>query len=147
MNQLIMENKDKNNSRRDARRKALITISVKAREMRDKKEELADLTINDIVIAHFYTDEENFDFKLLRDWNKEDFQVKKGARAFTVWGKKRRGTKAAEQEGGEDQEYKFFPLAYLFSNMQVERKEAQAKPPQDRPKAHEMTAELSQADF
>jgi hypothetical protein len=31
--------------------------------------------------------------------------------------------------------------------MQVERKEAQAKPPQDRPKAHEMTAELSQADF
>jgi hypothetical protein len=94
-----VENIDNHNSRRDACRKALITISLKAHEMRDEKEELADLTINDIVIAHFHTDEENFDFKLLRDWNKEDFQVKKGARAFTVWGKKRRGTKAAEQEG------------------------------------------------
>mgnify|MGYP003633842274 FL=1 len=142
-----MESKDKNNSRRDARRKALITLSVKAREMRDEVEELADSTLNDIIISHFYTDEENFDFKLLRDWNKEGFQVKKGARAFTVWGKKRKGTKAAEQEGGEDQEYKFFPLAYLFSNAQVERKEAKAQRPQDRPKAREMAAELSQGDF
>lgn len=139
-----MENKDKNISRRDARRKALINLSLKARAMREESEELADLTINDIVIGHFYTDEENFDFKLLRDWNKEGFQVKKGARAFTVWGKKRKGTKAAEQEGDEDQEYKFFPLAYLFSNAQVERKEARpAKPKAAAP----VTAELSSADF
>jgi hypothetical protein len=95
-------NIDKHKSRRDACRKALITISLKAHEMRDEKEELADLTINDIVMAHFYTDEENFDFKLLREWDKEDFQVKKSARAFTVWGKKRKGSKAVEQEGGED---------------------------------------------
>lgn len=139
-----MENKDKNNSRRDARRKALINLSLKARAMREENEELADLTINDIVIDHFYTDEENFDFKLLRDWNKEGFQVKKGTRAFTVWGKKRKGTKAAEQEGDEDQEYKFFPLAYLFSNAQVER---QATRPARRKKAVPEAAELSSADF
>lgn len=139
-----MESKDKNISRRDARRKALITLSRQAREMRDSNEELADLTINDIVLEHFYTDEENFEFKLLRDWNKAGFQVKKGARAFTIWGKKRKGTKAAEQEGGEDQEYKFFPLAYLFSNAQVEQKQrpaAKLKP------ATPAAAELSTADF
>jgi len=144
MNQLIMESKDKNNSRRDARRKALISLSTKAREMREESEELADCTLNDIIISHFYTDEENFEFKLLRDWNKEGQQVKKGARAFTVWGKKRKGTKAAEQEGGEDQEYKFFPLAYLFSNAQVESKKTKA------PKAQEPepeAAELSSAGF
>lgn len=139
-----MENKDNNISRRDARRKALINLSLKARAMREENDELAGLTINDIVIDHFYTDEENFDFKLLRDWNKEGFQVKKGARAFTIWGKKRKATKAAEQEGGEDQEYKFFPLAYLFSNAQVEHKEVRpAKPKAMTPQV----AELSSADF
>lgn len=139
-----MENKDKNISRRDARRKALINLSLKARALREECEELAELTINDIVLEHFYTDEENFEFKLLRDWNKEGFQVKKGARAFTIWGKKRKATKAAEQEGGEDQEYKFFPLAYLFSNAQVER---QAARPAKRKEAAPMAAELSSADF
>ncbi len=139
-----MENKDKNISRREARRKALINLSQQARALRDENEQLAHLTINDIIIRHSYMDEENYEFKRLSDWNKEGFQVKKGARAFTVWGRKRNGIKAAEQEGEEDQEYRFFPLAYLFSNAQVEQKGARpAKPKAKAPEA----AELSSADF
>lgn len=139
-----MENKDKNISRREARRKALINLSQQARALRDEHEQIAHLTINDILIRHFYMDDEHDEFKRLSEWNKEGFQVKKGARAFTVWGKKRNGFKAAEQEGEEDQEYRFFPLAYLFSNAQVERQVAR---PAKRKEVVPEAAELSSADF
>lgn len=114
-----VENKEeKTLSRRDIRRKELIKLSKIARAKRD--EEGLDCTLNEIIIDDFYTDDEHQEFHLLRDWNEKGYKVKKGSKAFTIWGKKR--TVENTDPDSEEDEYKFFPLAYLFSNAQVEKR-------------------------
>lgn len=83
------------------------------------------MTVNEILIQEFYTDEENTVFKTLPQWNKEGYKVKKGAVSFLVWGKPRKIEKQQQtnQETPEEQEEEeFFPICYLFSNNQVEKK-------------------------
>lgn len=46
--------------------------------------------------------------------------VKKGEKALLLWGEPRNGGKQEKEEGKDDDEYKFFPLAYVFSQLQVE---------------------------
>lgn len=98
------------------RRKQLIRLSNIARL---KQKEGDPRRINHIIIEDFYSDEGHQDFMLFREWKKQGFKVKKGSKAFVVWGRKRKATKASDEEN-EETNYKFFPLAYLFSNQQVE---------------------------
>ena len=63
------------------------------------------------------------EFKSFFQWKLEGYSVKKGERAFVLWGRKRKATAKQEVEGKDDpqeEEYKFYPLAYVFSNYQVE---------------------------
>ena len=107
---------------------------IKAKERRAKLRELSKIakmrmsadcegmTVNEILIEEFYTDEENHDFKTLHQWSKDGFKVKKGSQSFLVWGKPRPITKGAENtpnKATEDEESDFYPLCYLFSNAQV----------------------------
>jgi hypothetical protein len=78
-------------------------------------------TVNEILINEFYTDESNQDFKTLNQWSKEGYKVKKGSKAFLVWGRPK--AKQTEEPKAEDEEEdEFFPLCYLFSNAQVEKR-------------------------
>jgi len=80
------------------------------------------MTVNEILVNEFYTDKNNFEFKTLHDWSKEGFQVKKGSKAFIVWGKPKQKTKGEEHKQSQNQEEdeeEFYPLCYLFSNAQV----------------------------
>lgn len=107
---------------KDQRRKKLIALSEEAREIRD--EEGLDCTINDIIIERFYTNGHHNTFKTFKSWKEEGFSVIKGSEAFVIWGKKRTIEQAKdhrEEESEEAKKYKFFPLAYLFSNQQVKR--------------------------
>lgn len=101
------------------KRAKLIQLSNKAREMREELEELEGETINSIVIDYFYKDINHQQFETYRQWRELGYQVKKGSKAFVIWGRKRKAQKQ-EKEKEEKDEYKFFPLAYLFSNAQVE---------------------------
>ena len=78
------------------------------------------MSVNEVLIEKFYTDDENTEFKTLQDWNKEGFQVNKGAKAFLIWGKPRaiNQEQPQNQEKDEDED-EFFPICYLFSNAQV----------------------------
>ncbi|WP_341221045.1 ArdC-like ssDNA-binding domain-containing protein [Polaribacter atrinae] len=71
------------------------------------------------VLIDMYTNEMHTEFKTFRGWTKENKKVKKGEKGFFVWSKK---LKAADKTEGaeEDKEFKFFGIAYLFSNAQVE---------------------------
>jgi len=110
----------------------LRSLSDEARDIREF--EGLDCSINDLIIERFYKDEQHREFKLFKEWKAEGYRVIKGSRAFFVWGKKRARDK--ESSGGErptaDEQLKegqnpdekkpsFFPLAYLFSNAQVEK--------------------------
>lgn len=80
-------------------------------------------TINEAIINTTYKDDTHKYFKTFNQWKAEGFFVKKGEKAFVVWG---RPTDEQEAEKGKDitpdAEGKFYPLAFLFSNAQVQEK-------------------------
>jgi hypothetical protein len=80
------------------------------------------MTVNEVLISEFYTDEENEEFKTLFDWNKNGYQVLKGSIAFLIWGKPKPITKEKKNDDEDDDE--FFPICYLFSNAQVKKRDA-----------------------
>lgn len=76
-------------------------------------------SVNEGLLA-FYSDDlpEGTEFESYRGWRKKGYQVKKGEKAFLLWGSPRKA-KSKKEESDED-EFKFFPLAYVFSSEQVE---------------------------
>lgn len=80
-------------------------------------------TINDAIVETLYKDETHRIFKSYRQWKKEGHQVRKGEKAFLLWARPKEiqkpienGTTAQELE----EMIKYFPIAYLFSNAQVD---------------------------
>jgi len=120
----------------DLRREVLIALSVKARAYRDKQMKTADsaeaammwagMRINDIVAMWYREQSGATIFKTFKQWHEEGLFVKKGEKAFVLWGRKRKSVEKHEQkpEGveGDPQghEYEFFPIVYLFSDLQVQ---------------------------
>lgn len=111
-----INNKTENVSARDMKRRQLVELSQLARKVREA--EGLTCSLNQIIIERFYKSGEHQEFALLRAWNERGYKVKKGSQAFVIWGKKRKATRK-EQENEEESNYKFYPLAYLFSNAQV----------------------------
>lgn len=70
-------------------------------------------TVNEALID-LYEDNENQEFHTFHDWKKQGKKILKGSAAFVIWGKPR---KVAQAE--DDDEYKYWPVCYLFSNAQV----------------------------
>lgn len=85
--------------------------------------------INEAVIDTFYKTDAHTEFKTFNDWKNEGYSIKKGSKAFIVWGKpkKTQDAEMAEAKGNDapvqDEDTRtFFPIAFLFSNAQVEIK-------------------------
>jgi len=109
------EKKDVNPKRLELRK-----LSVRAKAMRELDPELGECTINEIIINRFYSKNGNSEFHSYRAWRELGHQVKRGEKAFVIWGRKRKAEKT-EVKKGESEEFKFYPLAFLFSNKQVEK--------------------------
>ena len=103
---------------RDEKKQLLKSISIQAKEAIELGT-TDEATVNSVLIS-WLTNEEHTEFNGFWQWRKLGFKVKKGEKAFFVWSKKLKGTDKAETAEGEDKEFSFFSLAYLFSNAQVE---------------------------
>lgn len=111
-------------SRYKENREALKELSKFARIL--VKEEAYD-TVNEAIIETVYRTDGHEEFNTLPQWNKKGYRVKRGSRAFVVWGSPKEVSKEQQAEPGketpgndEDEKDNFWPLCYLFSNMQVE---------------------------
>jgi hypothetical protein len=105
-----------------AKKRALIAISKLAKAIQEKEEE-EERNINSILIEDFYTDPENQEFNTFHEWIKKGKRVKKGEKAFLVWGRKRKNNQdqpTAEPKTEDEKQFSFYPLCYLFSNAQVQ---------------------------
>lgn len=83
----------------------------------------ASRTINFMLLNYIYQTDGAKEFKTFMQWKAEGATVKKGEKAFTVWGQPV-GTREGDEEKGistEDMESLFFPLCYLFSEKQVRK--------------------------
>lgn len=88
----------------------------------------ASLTINAVLIS-MYTAETGADtFQTFEQWKTDGYSVRKGEKAFRVWGTPRRvknqdQSAAAPEENKADDasKYEFYPMCCLFSNQQVDK--------------------------
>lgn len=76
------------------------------------------MTVNQLIVEHIYKDEENKKFNTFKGWIKDGFSVRKGQKAFLLWGRKKQ---TVEKPNGEEktEELEFFPITFVFSNKQV----------------------------
>lgn len=115
-----------------ANRKQLIEMSKFARMA--VKEGIYDSVNEALKESYMEADEEIWEFKTFNQWKQEGATVKKGSKAYLVWGQPRQVSQAVE--GSEEpEEFKYWPVAYLFANSQVyqpaaEEPEANAEQPE-----------------
>lgn len=85
------------------------------------------------VIDTVYKDKKNVEFKSYREWKKEGYQVRKGEKAFLLWGRPKEHqidedknkTEITNKEPMDENHDPYFPVAYVFSNAQVDLREHQ----------------------
>lgn len=103
----------------DEARERLKLLSL---EVKDLVEDETFYTINDAIVETLYKDETHRIFKSYRQWKKEGQQVRKGEKAFLLWARPKQIQKPMAEAPPENLEemIKYFPIAYLFSNAQVD---------------------------
>ena len=107
-------------------RMKLIELSNVAKQMRQK--ERLDMTINEILLKLIYNTNGATEFNTFAQWKELGYTILKGSKAFVIWGQPRTGNENKEETDtkrgeGEDDEYSFFPVCYLFSDKQVRKVE------------------------
>ncbi|HYG40084.1 MAG TPA: ArdC-like ssDNA-binding domain-containing protein [Cytophagales bacterium] len=129
----------------DIARDTLIALS---NEVKDFVEDGTFPTINAAIMETMYKDGKHRTFNTYKGWQKIGKQVRKGEKAFLLWskpvelGKKEVKPEEAEEVDvdvttPEDEEaMKYYGIAYLFSNAQVE------DIPQPEPEPEKVEAEL-----
>jgi len=90
-------------------------------------------TINEALVNELYKDVESnaVTFKTFKGWLDSGFTVNKGSKGYKVWSNPiRANAKAEPQPQGttaknpaEPKKYKMFAMAYIFSNIQVTKKD------------------------
>lgn len=93
------------------KRESLIEISRVARSLRETEE--LDGTINYMLLNYIYNTGDATDFKTFQEWGAEGYGVRRGAKAFVAW------DKPQTQRDRDGKSFKYFPVKYLFSDLQV----------------------------
>lgn len=70
-------------------------------------------------LAELYKQEGHTELKKFWDWKKEGKTIRKGEKALLLWGQPRNAKKKEQPPEGESDEFEFFPVCYVFSNLQV----------------------------
>ncbi|WP_271407302.1 ArdC-like ssDNA-binding domain-containing protein [Tenacibaculum soleae] len=100
---------------REEKKEVLKQLSQKAKALIQLKD--LDKNVNAVLID-MYTNETHNEFNTFKNWISKGYKVKKGEKGFFIWSKKLKGTEKKENE--DDKDFKFFGIAYIFSNAQVQ---------------------------
>jgi hypothetical protein len=80
-------------------------------------------SVNEALLAMYADGTEINEFNTLKQWNEKGYRVRKGEKAFLVWGQPRQAAQVSEGSA-EPEEYKFWPVCFLFADTQVFKAEA-----------------------
>lgn len=72
------------------------------------------------------------EFRTFWQWKDDGYTIRKGAKAFLIWGQPRKSSQVPEGST-EPEEYNYWPLCYLFANTQVYRPERDQLPERRQP--------------
>lgn len=71
-----------------------------------------------------YAQSGHCELKTLKQWNSEGKKIRKGEHALCLWGQpKQRTPKVDEADTEENDPLNFFPICFVFSNLQVYEKQ------------------------
>ncbi len=108
------------------KRKALQTLSHAVQHTaKDEGLNIDEFKVNELLLKFAYNPENEYTFNSFAGWKREGFTIKKGSKAFVLWGQpistNRTNQDETKTEPNEEEENKrtFFPLAYLFRSDQV----------------------------
>ncbi len=107
-------------------RNQLIQVSNIAKKLRET--EGLEMTINEILLKIIYDTKGCTEFNTFNQWKQKGYTIIKGSKAFLIWGQpinKQKDDQQGKQNEEDEDEFKYFPLCYLFSDKQVYKKEQQ----------------------
>jgi hypothetical protein len=88
-------------------------------------------TVNDGLIELYRKEADHSEFKTFNEWKKLGKSIMKGSKAFLVWGAPKdvnrldeSSTEKGTEDPAESDEYKYWPICYLFSDKQVTERSA-----------------------
>lgn len=71
-------------------------------------------------LVDMYRQQGHTEIHSFKQWHDKGFFIKKGEKALLLWGEPRKAQKQEKNSDDDKDEFDFFPLAYVFSQMQVE---------------------------
>ena len=71
-------------------------------------------------LVAMYAEQGHTEIHSFRGWLEKGYVVKKGEKALLLWGEPRKAYNQEKKTDHEKDEFSFFPLAYVFSQKQVE---------------------------
>lgn len=71
-------------------------------------------------LVDMYREQGHTEIHSFKKWMEQGYIVRKGEKALLLWGEPRQAAKQEKTNDDDKDEFKFFPLAYLFSQKQVE---------------------------
>jgi hypothetical protein len=113
------------------KKEMLISFSKVAKKLRqdmaegatDQEEAFfwASRTVNFMLLNHVYATDEATEFNTFNQWKERGTTIKKGSKAFAIWGQPIAGRKPDKktEPDQEPDEYEYFPMCFLFSDKQV----------------------------
>lgn len=114
------------------KRRILAELSNKARQYREERAceaarqgdadlalSFANMPVNEVIKKWYREQTGAKTFKTFRQWQEAGYSVMKGSKAFLLWSRKRQVISLDP----EAEEYEFFPIAFMFSDLQVEQAE------------------------
>jgi hypothetical protein len=110
-----METKSKIQEKRDY-------LKALSQSLKILKKEGAIETINEGLKA-LYAKQGHLELKTLNQWNKAGKRIKKGETALLLWAQPKKITPNPEnqtKQENEDDQMNFFPLCFVFSNLQIQ---------------------------
>jgi len=99
-----------------AKREALKSLSAAAKQVIEMGEASS---INEGLI-YLYAQQGHTEIHSFKKWLDKGFVVKRGEKALLLWGEPIKAHNQEKQNDEEKDEFKFFPLAYVFSQLQVQ---------------------------
>ncbi len=112
-------NKDKQKSRKEQyiqNRKTLIALSQVIRLA--VKDGIYDTVNEGLRETYEEGNEEISEFNTFNQWKAQGYTIKKGSKAFLFWGQPRKVSQVPEGST-EPEEFKYWPICYLFADTQV----------------------------
>lgn len=113
------------------KREALMQLSAQAVEFRINQIENAQnenevlfwssKTLNYIMLNHLYKTDGATEFNTFKQWKERGATIVKGQTAFVIWGQPLQPKEKKKEEDQTDavEDYRYFPLCFLFSDKQV----------------------------